>query len=116
MIAPSGPRRGPSRWHFDIDQHTNRFFPPSALPYLPSPVAHFLGYRTHAPARPLGNLAMIFWAVIGVFSSLAVIGAVGLAIPAFTSRGVPVIVGSFVRGVPPFLPPSLFPPPSNQPN
>jgi hypothetical protein len=99
MIPPARPRRGPSGWHFDIDKHTTAFFPPSALPYLPAPIAHFLGYRTHAPTRPLGNLAMIFWAVIGVFSSLAVIGAVGLAVPAFTTRGVPTIVGSFVRCV-----------------
>ncbi|KAL2129220.1 hypothetical protein VTI74DRAFT_8066 [Chaetomium olivicolor] len=95
MIHPNQPRRGPSRWHFDIDKHLNPVFPPSVLPQLPAPIAHFLGYRTHAPARPLGNLAMIFWAVVGVFSSLAIIGAVVLHVPAFQSRGVPTIVGSF---------------------
>ncbi|KAK3900649.1 hypothetical protein C8A05DRAFT_35715, partial [Staphylotrichum tortipilum] len=61
---PPARRRGPSQWHFDVDAHLNPFLPPSVLPRLPSPVAHFLGYRTHAP-RPVGNLAMIFWAVIG---------------------------------------------------
>jgi hypothetical protein len=96
MIPPNQPRRGPSRWHFDIDKHLNPFFPPSALPMMPAPIAHFLGYRTHAPAHPLGNLAMIFWAVIGVFASLAVIGAVALAVPAFRAQGVPTIIGSFV--------------------
>ncbi|KAK3301740.1 HPP family-domain-containing protein [Chaetomium strumarium] len=95
MTATHHPRRGPSRWHFDIDKHLNPFFPPSALPYLPSPVAHFLGYRTHAPPPSLGNLAMIFWAVVGVFSSLAIIGAVAQEVPAFQSRAVPIIIGSF---------------------
>ncbi|KAK4131568.1 HPP-domain-containing protein [Trichocladium antarcticum] len=88
------PRRGPSRWNFDIDQHVNPVLPPSLLPHLPAPVAHFLGYRTH-PAHPLGNLAMIFWAVVGVFSSLVVIGAVAREVPAFQARGVPTIIGSF---------------------
>ena len=97
MTAPDRPRRGLSRWHFDIDKYLNPFVPPSGLPHVPSPVAHFLGYRTHAPARPLGNLAMVFWAVIGVFCSLAIIGAVVLAVPAFQVRGVPTIIGSFVR-------------------
>jgi hypothetical protein len=108
MMVPDQPRRGPSRWHFDIDKHLNPFFPASALPRLPSPVAHFLGYRTHAPVHPLGNLAMIFWAVIGVFCSLAVIGAVALAVPEFQSRGVPTIIGSFVSG-PPTKPPTTKP-------
>ncbi len=105
MTPPNHPRRGPSRWHFDIDKYLNPFFPPSALPHVPSPLAHFLGYRTHAPAHPLGNLAMIFWAVVGVFASLAIIGAVALAVPAFQVRGVPTIIGSFVRP-PPFPSPS----------
>ncbi|KAK4154908.1 HPP family-domain-containing protein [Chaetomidium leptoderma] len=96
MIPPnSQPHRGPARWHFDIDGYINPFFPPSALPRLPSPVAHFLGYRTHAPTHQLGNLAMIFWAAIGVFSSIAIIGAVMLSIPEFQSRGVPTVIGSF---------------------
>ncbi|AEO69700.1 5b41c616-110e-40d4-8b58-bb74dc44a562 [Thermothielavioides terrestris] len=95
MTAPNQPRRGLSRWHFDIDKYVNPFFPPSVLPRLPSPVAHFLGYRTHAPAHPLGNLAMIFWAIIGVFCSLAIIGAVAQQVPSFESRLVPIIIGSF---------------------
>ncbi|KAK4236842.1 HPP family-domain-containing protein [Achaetomium macrosporum] len=95
MASTHRPRRGSSRWHFDIDKYLNPFFPPSALPSLPSAVAHFLGYRTHAPPHSLGNLAMIFWALIGVFSSLAIIGAVAQEVPAFQSRAVPVIIGSF---------------------
>ncbi|KAK4139646.1 HPP family-domain-containing protein [Dichotomopilus funicola] len=94
-------RRGPSRWHFNIDAHLNPFIPASPLPRLPTPIAHFLGHRTHAPSSsaggrpPLGNIAMIFWAMVGVFSSLAIIGAVTQHVPAFESRGVPVIIGSF---------------------
>ncbi|KAL2017775.1 hypothetical protein VTK56DRAFT_1693 [Thermocarpiscus australiensis] len=95
MVISERPSRGPSRWHFDIDAHLNPFLPASLLPRLPHPVAHFLGYRTHAPARPLGNVAMIFWAVIGIFSSLAIIGAVAQEVPSFQSRGVPIIIGSF---------------------
>ncbi|KAH6839522.1 HPP family-domain-containing protein [Chaetomium sp. MPI-CAGE-AT-0009] len=95
MIPPNQPRRGLSQWHFDIDKYLNPFFPPSALPLMPAPIAHFLGYRTHPPAHPLGNLAMIFWAVIGVFASLAIIGAVVLAVPSFQAQGVPTIIGSF---------------------
>ncbi|KAL2155735.1 hypothetical protein VTH82DRAFT_477 [Thermothelomyces myriococcoides] len=94
MISPSSLRRGPTRWHFDIDKYINPLLPPSCLPYLPSPVAHFLGYRTRPP-RPLGNLAMIFWAIIGVFVSLAIIGAVNDAIPALQHRSAPIIIGSF---------------------
>lgn len=95
-MIPNNPRRGPSRWHFDIDRYLNPLFPPSVLPRLPRPVAHFLGYRTHPAPRPLGNLAMIFWAVIGVFGSIAIICAVNLEIPAFQRRDVPTIIGSFV--------------------
>ncbi|KAH6627446.1 HPP family-domain-containing protein [Chaetomium tenue] len=95
MIPPDQPRRGLSRWHFDIDKHLNPFLAPSALPMMPAPIAHFFGYRTHAPARPLGNLIMIFWAVIGVFASLAIVGAVVLAVPSFQAQGVPTIIGSF---------------------
>jgi hypothetical protein len=104
-MIPNQPRRGPSRWHFDVDKHVNPFFPASVLPRFPAPVAHFLGYRTHPP-HPLGNLAMIFWAVIGVFSSLAIIGAVTREVPAFQARGVPTIIGSFVSPILVFLHPS----------
>ncbi|KAK4668982.1 uncharacterized protein QC764_700950 [Podospora pseudoanserina] len=94
------PRSSWSTLHFDVDAHVNPFFPSSFLPRFPRAVAHFLGYRTpHPPAAhpkpPLGNIPMIFWAVVGIFSSLALIGAVGQEIPAFGEKGVPVIIGSF---------------------
>lgn len=86
----------PFRWHLDIDRHLNPILPPSILPRLPHPVAHFLGYRSHPSAQgALGNVAVVFWACIGIFSSLAVIGAATQHVPAFQSWGVPTIIGSF---------------------
>lgn len=86
----------PFRWHLDIDRHLNPVLPPSVLPRLPRPVAHFLGYRSHPSSQgALGNVAVVLWASIGIFSSLAIIGAVTNQIPAFQSRAVPTIVGSF---------------------
>lgn len=88
---------GPFRWHVNVDRHLNPLLPGSVLPRLPHPVAHFLGYRSHASAGgPVGNLIVVFWAAIGIFSSLAIIGAVSQQVPEFERRGVPVIVGSFV--------------------
>jgi hypothetical protein len=104
-MTPTPPRRGPSQWHFDIDSYLNPVFPASILPRLPHPVAHFLGYRTHHPPKPLGNVAVIFWAFIGVFSSLTIIGAVSQQIPAFKTLGVPAVIGSFVRPPPPISSP-----------
>lgn len=87
----------PFRWHLDIDRHVNPILPPSILPRLPAPVAHFLGYRSHPSAQgALGNVAVVFWACIGIFSSLAVIGAATQHVPSFHSKGVPTIIGSFV--------------------
>ncbi|KAK1831530.1 HPP family-domain-containing protein [Podospora conica] len=86
----------PFRWHLDIDRHLNPILPPSILPRLPHPVAHFLGYRSHPSAQgALGNVAVVFWACIGIFSSLAVIGAATQHVPAFQNWGVPTIIGSF---------------------
>ncbi|KAL2272005.1 hypothetical protein VTJ83DRAFT_1376 [Remersonia thermophila] len=97
MGPPGYPRRrgGPSGWNFDIDNYLNPLFPPFLLHRLPSFVSHFLGHRTHAPQRPLGNLVMVLWAVVGVFASLACIGAASRSIPAFEDRGVPAIIASF---------------------
>ncbi|KAK4444229.1 HPP family-domain-containing protein [Podospora aff. communis PSN243] len=89
-------RTDPFRWHVDIDRHLNPLLPASILPRLPHPVAHFLGYRSHpSKAGALGNVAVVFWAAIGVFASLAIIGGVARHIPSFAHRAVPTIVGSF---------------------
>ncbi|KAK0704385.1 HPP family-domain-containing protein [Lasiosphaeris hirsuta] len=94
-MATAAPPPGPRlRWHLDLDRYLNPFLPASVLPRLPSAVAHFLGYRTPGqPPRPLGNLLVVFWTFIGIFSSLTIIGAVGQEIHSF--RNVPTIIGSF---------------------
>jgi hypothetical protein len=99
MGPPGHPprRRGPLGWHFDIDEYLNPFFPPFVLHHLPSCVSHFLGHRTHPPRHSIGNVLMIFWAVVGIFASLACIGAISASVPAFKEIGVPTIIGSFVR-------------------
>ena len=98
----------PFQWHIDIDRVVNPLLPVSILPRLPAPVAHFLGHRSHPTAGGrIGNVAVVFWACIGVFSSLAVLGAVTQHVPSFRDRNVPVIVGSFVCPLP-----SLFPSPN----
>ncbi|KAK3944374.1 HPP family protein [Diplogelasinospora grovesii] len=88
------PPFSPSRWHFDIDHYLNPVVPPTALPRLPYPVAHFLGYRTRPP-RPLGNILIIAWAFVGIFCSLALIATVGRYVPSFAGHAVPTIIGSF---------------------
>lgn len=90
--APSGP----FRWHVDVDRYLNPLLPPSILPRLPPAIAHFLGYRSHPSATGhIGNVAVVFWAAIGVFTSLAIIGAVAQQVPAFSHHAVPTIIGSF---------------------
>jgi hypothetical protein len=85
----------PSQWHLDIDAVVDPILPPNWLSRLPQPVAHFLGYRTHPP-RKLGNVAIIFWAFLGAFCSIAAIEGVGAYVPEFVSHGAPTIIGSFV--------------------
>ncbi|KAI1759648.1 HPP family-domain-containing protein [Hypoxylon sp. FL1150] len=84
----------PSKWHFDIDEYLNPWIPPAPWKYVPYPIAHFFGYRPNHP-RPLGNIAIIFWAFIGILSSLTIIELVGRAIPSFEEHGTPMIIGSF---------------------
>ncbi|KAI0164448.1 HPP family protein [Hypoxylon sp. FL1284] len=84
----------PSKWHFDIDKYLNPWIPPAPWKHIPYPIAHFLGHRQNHP-RPLGNIAVIFWAFIGILSSLIIIEVVGRAIPSFEDHGTPMIIGSF---------------------
>ncbi|KAI0896612.1 HPP family-domain-containing protein [Annulohypoxylon nitens] len=85
----------PSQWNFEIDDYINAWLPAAPWKRVPYPVAYFLGYRL-VPQRPLGNIAMIFWAFIGVLCSLIVIEFAGRAIPSFEGHGAPIIIGSFV--------------------
>jgi len=89
-------QRSPFHWHVDIDHHLNPILPASILTRFPLPVAHFLGYRPHpSTTGAIGNIAIIFWAAIGIFASLTIIGAVAQQIPLFREHGVPLIIGSF---------------------
>lgn len=85
----------PSEWNFSIDRYLNPWIPKAPWRYLPSPISHFLGHRSK-PQRYLGNVAIIFWAFIGVFSGLTIIEVVSRQIPSFRDHGAPIIIGSFV--------------------
>ncbi|KAK0637480.1 HPP family-domain-containing protein, partial [Bombardia bombarda] len=86
----------PLQWRFDVDQYLNPFIPGTILPRLPYAISHFLGYRTQAPRKwPPGSFVVTFWAFVGTFLSLAIIGSINNHIPSFESRAVPTIIGSF---------------------
>jgi hypothetical protein len=91
-----------------MDRFINPFIPASVLSKFPTPIAYFLGYRGDPKSRarattPLGNIAIILFAFVGVFVTLTIIGAVGEHYEGFRSRGVPVVVGSFVSLLFPFF-------------
>ncbi|KAK3313656.1 HPP family-domain-containing protein [Apodospora peruviana] len=87
----------PLRWHLDIDSYLNPIVPPSILPRLPYPIAHFFGYRgTHRAIGALpGNIIVVFWAFVGIFGTLSIIGLIGKHVASFEIRAVPTIIGSF---------------------
>lgn len=96
------PRRrtmGYRTWNFDIDRYLNPLVPSPPWRHLPYPVAYWFGYRKGKP-REMGNLVPIFWAFIGVFGAILLIEGVSRHVPSFEHKGVPMIVGSFVRSVP----------------
>jgi hypothetical protein len=84
------------RWHFNIDKYLNPIVPPSPLPKLPYPLAHFLGHRT-GPPRQLGNLIVVSWAFLGVLCGISLVEVVNAQIGFFKDIGAPPIIGSFVR-------------------
>ncbi|KAK1774777.1 HPP-domain-containing protein [Copromyces sp. CBS 386.78] len=102
MPKPTKPskwyRNRPTTWHLDMDRYLNPFIPASVLYHFPTPIAYFLGYRDperQKQKRPPGNVAVIFFAFVGVFVTVTVIGAVGEYYEGFRERGGPVVVGSF---------------------
>lgn len=54
-----------------------------------------LGHRDTAQ-KPLGNVLIALWSMVGTFCSVALISEITKRVPAFESRDVPTIVGSFV--------------------
>jgi hypothetical protein len=83
--------------NLDIDRYLNRLVPSSKLHLLPKPVARFLGYRP-APAPPIGNVLVWWWAFIGAFSGLLVVEAV-FHTERFQAEGVPLVIASLVRSI-----------------
>ena len=96
--APSRSRVDWSRWHFDIDTFINPLIPAPPWHWVPRPMAHFLGYRGDQPPRPLGNLVIAFWALIGVFCSISVVTSVTMRVPSFQHHNAPVVIASMVCG------------------
>ncbi|KAJ9138780.1 HPP family protein [Coniochaeta hoffmannii] len=57
----------PATWHFDIDKYLNHIIPAPRWRLVPYPIAHFLGHRKRERVRRIGNIAMTFWAFVGIF-------------------------------------------------
>ncbi|KAJ5657653.1 uncharacterized protein N7484_001302 [Penicillium longicatenatum] len=97
MAESSSASGGVSRvisWQFDIDRYLNPFIPAPRWHCIPRPVAHFLGHRAEPP-KPLGNLAIAFWSLIGAFCGVALVASVSEHVPSFEARDSPAIIGSF---------------------
>lgn len=106
--ASSKPRVDWSRWHFDIDTYINPFIPAPPWRWVPRPIAHFLGYREDHPPRPIGNLVVAFWTLIGTFCSVSVVSSVTMNVSSFQHHHSPVVIASMVccswmsRSLPPY--------------
>ncbi|KAJ5994938.1 hypothetical protein N7481_001915 [Penicillium waksmanii] len=83
-----------SSWNFDIDRFLNPLIPVPRWNLIPQPIAHFLGYRSRAP-KPLGNVMVAFWSMVGAFVGVALVASVSKRVPSFEDRNAPAIIGSF---------------------
>jgi len=81
-------------WNFDIDKYLNRFVPAPRWRLVPYPVAHLLGHRKGHVER-IGNIPMIFWAFVGIFSAILLIELATRSVP-FVQGSQLIIVASFV--------------------
>lgn len=79
---------------FNIDTYLEPILPPSIVPHLPRPIAHFLGHRTRPP-RQIGTFVLVGSAFVGVFCGVSVINVVCDHLPALTRGVTPIDVGSF---------------------
>ncbi|KAH8902086.1 HPP family protein [Coniochaeta sp. PMI_546] len=86
--------RSPSTWHFDIDFYLNRIIPAPRWSIVPYPVAHFLGHRKHDRVQRIGNIAMTFWAFVGIFCAILLIELAMRSLPVVEQSGL-LIVASF---------------------
>ncbi|KAF9891023.1 hypothetical protein FE257_005280 [Aspergillus nanangensis] len=85
----------PARWHVDIDAHLNPYIPAPPWRWLPRPISHFLGYRGGEHPKPMGNLLIAFWGLLGAFCGVIVVSEVSLHVPSFQNHNAPIIVASF---------------------
>ncbi|KAJ5145796.1 uncharacterized protein N7515_000360 [Penicillium bovifimosum] len=84
----------PSTWNFDIDRYVNPFLPAPRWHLWPRPVAYMLGHR-ESPPKPMGNVLIALWSIVGAFCSVALVASVSQRVPSFEARGAPAIIGSF---------------------
>lgn len=79
--------------NFDIDSYLNPLIPPSQLHHLPTPIAHFLGHRTHTPSEPP---ALVSWvlAFLATISGLCLVGGVYNYAPGVSQWNPPPLVAS----------------------
>jgi len=81
-------------WGFDIDHYLNRIIPPSPLPNLPYPIAHWFGYRK-IPPKDVGNIIAAFFAFVGAFAGLLTVAGL-FDYTGIRHLGGPVLIASFV--------------------
>lgn len=81
--------------HVDIDRYLNKVIPPSAVHRLPRPINRFLGHRK-TPKPDVGNVLIAFWALVGTFCGLVVVGAVFRYSPWIREHHPPVLIASLV--------------------
>ncbi|KAF9267927.1 HPP-domain-containing protein [Marasmius fiardii PR-910] len=67
---------------------------PSRLSRVPTPISHFLGYRSSPPKKVQDPLVWL-WSFIGAFCGIALLQAVFGQAHYFIERGVPSIVASY---------------------
>lgn len=85
----------PTTWNFDIDQYLDRFIPAPRWRLVPYPIAHFLGHRKTDRVQRIGNVAMAFWAFVGVFATTILVELATRSLPVVEESGL-LIVASFV--------------------
>lgn len=88
------PLSDPLSWNIDIDRFLNPFLPPPPWRWIPRPISHWFGYR-ETPPKPLGNVLVTFWSVVGIFCGVSLIEGVSSHVPSFRDHGAPLIVASF---------------------
>jgi hypothetical protein len=81
--------------HFDIDDYLNRICFPSQVHKFPTPIARFLGWRKY-PEKQIGNILIAFYAFIGAFLGLILVGATFRYSPLIQEYHTPVLFASLV--------------------